>query len=198
MTDMVWANYGLDVVQVLAWPVVVVIFRRQIIALLGRLTKATAGGLSLEFQREAEQAKTQLRGLRLENLFLEAPTDRSQFYQLQAKEAEIDEASSYVGQVIRAWARIENLASRFSNQMGLVEGSNRRWRPTSVRGVVEAFHERGLISAEVLEIAKNLQGMRNRLAHEPDVIGVSAAEALLSAIRELEQMLNMAGVKLGA
>lgn len=197
IADMAWATYVLHVVQVLAWPIVVIIFRKEIIALLGRLTKASAGGVSLEFQKEAEQAKTQLQGLRLESLLLEAPADRTLRYQGQGTRVEIDEASSYVGQVIRAWARIENLAIEFAERLDIVESLNSRLRRPNVRRVMEALHARGLISAEVLEIVKNLQGMRNRLAHDPDVIGVSAAEALLSAIRELEQILLMAGANIG-
>lgn len=66
-----WARFGLDVVRAVAWPIVLIIFRPQIVQLLGRLNHLSAGSVSAAFQQEAQDLRTQVQVAKLED----APAD---------------------------------------------------------------------------------------------------------------------------
>ena len=181
-----WAVFGLSVLRTLIWPAVIFAFREQIIVLFARIIRAKVGGISVEFQEQAVQARSQLKQLRVENLPEDNESPNSSLTWFLKSESEIDLEASYVGQVIRAWARIEKIAGNLSEQLKIGPDSRHLGRPIQVRRVVEELKNRKLVPAQTVKVVQDIQKLRNRLVHEPENIGVSAAEVLLSAIKELE------------
>lgn len=94
-----WARFGLDVVRAVAWPIVLIIFRPQIIQLLGRLNHLSAGSVSAAFQQEAQDLRTQVQVAKLEDAPTEVEVPPSDAKQVdpQTLEAESKLATDGVG-----------------------------------------------------------------------------------------------------
>lgn len=195
-----WAQLLLDYIRVLAWPSVgiafVLLFRTQLASLVGNLKEASGLGVTLKFEKDARQVETASRSLRL----LPKATTPKGKRQLMSTEAIAptglptpnkvpEDGISSVGEIMRAWAQVEGVVAKLSDQMGLHSA-----RPVNIQLVVEELEKQGHIGGGALEVVRNLQRMRNQLVHDPDmVLTASAADSLLSAIRELKNTLTQIG-----
>ena len=180
----------MSVVKAVIWPALLLIFRKQIVGLLGRLVRATAGGVSLEFKETVDDARAQLQEFRvLQNS--QKPADRtSDFRQDFQFQDNLYLESSYVGLVVRAWSGVQKVAKTLQEQMFPESYSKHSADNTRVANVVRELYKRGLVSAQVLNVVRNLQSLRNQMVHDQEKIGVSAADSLLVAIKDLEIILK--------
>ena len=210
---MIWARFCLDVVRVLIWPVVLIIFRHQFVELLSRITKLTAGGVSVSFQEEAEALANKVELAIQETLPpvgtnmgetnesgesggdairsrgpLVTKLGKVEFQKLLERDFS-EEGFSLTGRVIRTWALLEQEVAGLSENLGIKPMGPRRM--TNVPRVVDVLVDRGYLAPEWSGIAKELMLMRNQFAHNPDMASVGAADSLMNSMVDLLNILTL-------
>lgn len=175
-----WALYGLDVLKVIAWPlvilVIVVVFRTEITSVLSRITKLSGLGFSAELARSAREIAEQLEDVEGREDLNEG--DLAEEFQI------IDPSMA----VLRAWIGLEQVAADWSAALG-----RRRETPVQLaRFLVQ--HE--LLSADTLEPIRRLQVLRNEIVHSGAQISQDAARSLIESIEFTSRLMAVAAEQL--
>jgi hypothetical protein len=159
-------TFIVELTKALAWPitfvVVALLFRKQLISLLGALKKGKVGPAEFEFEREVRQIESAAADLP------SAPTSSE-----VAREA----ASNPRGAVLEAWLKLEDQAIDLALSRGLTNATARRY----ALGAINGIRKSGLLKDEYLRVLEELQELRNRAAHDPDF--TSSPDAVLSYVR---------------
>jgi hypothetical protein len=157
-----------QVLSAAAWPIAVVVLalvlRRQLTAVLGRLSHVKVG--QFEAALEKEIAKLQ----ELPDVTI-PPGEAEKVKQT----AEIIGEKSPIESIIRAWVEVERALEEL---WSIVSGA------TSGGVTVGAIQKRGLISTSEASEIRDLRSIRNRLVHNPDE-PISAGAARLYTSRAL-------------
>jgi hypothetical protein len=211
---MEWWRLVLDYLQVLIWPAVVVfgmiLFKRQISSLLGRLTKASALGVSIETAQEIDQAAEVAAEAAVEANPVEhaphagnenvappkaeaaRPEGTAEFYRSISRYLDswrTDLASpDFTGEVLHHWRGVESAAQDLAGSLGMR-------RTTSVGRIVAEAAKRGLATPSTVDLANRLSSIRHRLVHQgPSAVEltVAGAESLMSSMDTLAELLRLA------
>jgi hypothetical protein len=193
---MSWLAFIASVIKSLAWPVAVVIIvffmRVRLAALIGGLTarlanlsKLTAPGLALEFEKgteEVSRAAEQLTGATR----TEAPTkseseERARLQQL----AEVEPKAAVIMAFIDVEAALRSAADRALGLSG---------RKLSTLAITNMMVLRGILTVEAGGVLSDLSSLRNQAAHQADIrIGVESAQQYIDAAAEMVRHLDGIG-----
>jgi hypothetical protein len=185
------AELVLEYLKVLAWPAVVlgavVLFRRSLIRLLGRIREASAFGATVRLEEEAEQVAEASRQIP------ETQDSSQNVPQVDADPAwaASDDHALGSGRMLLAWSRLENMAGYAASLIGADQH-------LSVSRVLQRLSSRGLLSAEAVGVARGLQAIRNQLVHATNDIFLTTATVndFVTASRELAAALEVAITRL--
>jgi len=155
-----WLSFIASVIGSIAWPgtalTIVLLLRKELVALLPFLRKLKAGPVEAEFEREVKELKSEVIGALppTEAKALEGKSPR--LFQL----AEISPRAA----ILEAWQGIEFAARRTVLQ--------RAGSPipdvTSPMRVLKELTQLQLLSPEDIALFHDLRGLRNQATHAPD------------------------------
>ncbi|MFZ5519939.1 MAG: hypothetical protein ACOZD0_01910 [Pseudomonadota bacterium] len=145
-----------ELVKALAWPLatvaIAVIFRSQLVSLLGRLKGGKLGPAEFAFERAVEK---------LEAAAVDLPSTAAG----RASSSDIQLATtSPRAAIIEAWLEIEENAIAFALCRNLVQPTARR----NPMGAINGVYKSGFLSESQKAILRELQELRNDAAHNPD------------------------------
>lgn len=175
---MTWFRAATDLVEVVAWPGVVLalalVYRRPLSQLVLRVRRLTGGGIAIEIDELAESALQESRRVADEPTE-EPPGDLEHYLQ---SVLEHDAIGSFLG----SWALFERaVAERAASEGVALDSGTRRL----VRAIMEELARAGHVSADAMRTFEALYGIRNRLAHgiEFEISASSLAEMHLALAR---------------
>lgn len=170
-----WLTFIAEIVKGVAWPTIalfaLLVFRRELAALLGRLKKGKIGGAEFEFEDAVEELRA---AAAPENSRVEVVP-----ISLQNPRATI----------LEAWLKVEDAARKLASAQG-IPPSMASVRPPAL---IKAIEEKGGLTTEQIELFRELRRLRNESAHSGDfspsaesvVNYVSLAHGLAAAIEHL-------------
>lgn len=180
------AELVLAYVKVLAWPLValfiLMIFRRQIIGLLGRVRRAKMPGFEFHIA-------DQIRELSEQSETLPELAEAQKSTKLDSDGAVEPEPATLLGRMLIAWSDLEHAASEVAFRRGSPHRTN--------LGVLFAdLHSDGVVSLDTALVARSLQDVRNIIVHRateaillPDVVEnfAETARNLATVLRAVPQ-----------
>jgi hypothetical protein len=179
-----WLEALVTLVRALIWPGVVVfavvILRKELAALVGRLSKVTAPGVGIEFGAEVA-ATAQIAEAELPNPAEQLPRPLAQRPGVDAEplpeystlEAlRLEAARHPVGAVVRAWLLIEFVAR---------DADPKRFPGTGTLDTIRRLSWEGRLSDEMHAVAHRLSDMRGRVVHGRDNPTIAEADEYVSA-----------------
>lgn len=157
------AELVLDYLKVLIWPAVVLtallMFRNQLRSLFARIVEASGFGATLKLEQNAARAAEASEAIPELASAPELP---------QPGENEQIPPTDHVGRLLVTWNRLESVARNTAERLDLPPNAGRNLGVLSYQ-----LRKRGLISDEVVGVARELQGIRNRVVHELDDLRLS-------------------------
>lgn len=194
------ARLVLDYLRVITWPLIVLVcvllFRKQLAVLIGRIKKFSGFGIDVEMESRARRvgpaseampelaaaAKGSAHEFSISAVIPLAGAANENAPAPQPIEGNRQGDGVYqVGRVLSAWADVNSVAATLSEQLGQPPG-----RAVNVQGVVEKLKKQDRISDEAVDVVRELQQIRNQLIQDPNVVlTTDAADSLLNAIRNL-------------
>lgn len=190
---MKWAQLGLDYIRALTgpifWLVLVILFRKQLATLIGRIKKFSGFGATAEFEsraRQADNAASKLaKGAASGQKGAFTTTDTT-------SRNHRDDRISSTDAIVRAWDEVEDVVVRLSGSITLSAATSEHpARSGAIQRIVNELEKQGRIPDGASQVVQDLQSMRNQLVHDPDmVLTAKAADSLLNAIKQLKNALE--------
>lgn len=155
-----WLSFFSNVIASIAWPVtsfaIVLLLRKQFIALLPSLRKFKAGPVEAEFEREVKELK--------EEIAITQPLPDPALLEEKSQRNLKLAALSPRAAILEAWQGVDFAARRAIIQHA---GSPIPDVSSPLR-VVKALAKSGLVSVDDVTLFNDLRGLRNQATHSPD------------------------------
>ncbi|TQO20992.1 hypothetical protein FB472_2653 [Rhodoglobus vestalii] len=173
------AELVLRYLQALAWPGVAItgvfVFRRQLTSVFARITEASLFGASVKLQESAKRAATESE---------EIPELSDPLAKIEKVE-KVKDIDAAAGSMLRSWSAIESVTEKIGHSLGL-SGQEAR----SVPRVIRKLSASDLISREAANVAKDLQSIRNQVAHGAP--GIELTQSVADDFVEAAEQLRVA------
>jgi hypothetical protein len=177
-----WRDFVVEIVSAVAWPlcvvIVVLIFRVQIRALLGRqLRRLKAGPIEAEWDREIQETRA---AVVAQEAVLEPgdsdPQDTGRFDRLR----ELASAEPSLA-VLGGYQAVDALIQNHARMAGLPAGHVIR---------PHELIERGVVSGLTMSAVQGLRSLRNIAAHKPDEITPEQAAEFLELAEAVQSSMT--------
>lgn len=178
-----WLAFWASVIGSLAWPativVVVLIFRKQLLAAAPWLRELEVGNVKMKFAEELAKAANAAEAMQPPNA--PAPHPVADRDLMLAEHAPI-------GLVLQSWMTIDQALADAANRHGLSTSSSLRTAPA--HRVIADLEERRLITPATTQTLRYLRDLRNQVAHRRGVIDTDQALEYARLAKKVVDALN--------